>query len=148
MVKGYVEPNDLRYQEWIDTNTDDNVKQWCLTKAGDMAKEFPELRVVGVHWFDWGHAWCINEKNEVVDPTAHQFKMVDGIPQFNYNCNKLEHADFPLGKCHWCGEVRWKDTPGVRAYLKTSGDPDSIIGEHIYCNEAFAEEMEREEVIL
>jgi hypothetical protein len=138
MIKGYIEPDNPAYQAWVDEHVPENAQQWCVPKAKAMAEEFPELRVVGVAWMDWGHAWCVNAQDEVVDPTAHQF----GKQGFNYTCSRLEVADFP-GKCQYCREYTWADTPGVRAYL---GDGDyEVIGPHTHCYEMFKQEMIREE---
>ncbi len=129
--KGYVEPNNPAYQQWINKHVSVDCQQWCLSKADNMAKEFPELRVIGVSSHFGGHAWCINEKNEVVDPTAHQFPH-----RRSYEGPWLERDEFPR-KCMHCGEHIWKDTPGVRAFL--GGDDE--IHPHTYCIEAWKKEM-------
>lgn len=134
--KGYIEPDNPAYQAWIDEHVPVDCQQWCLPKSKAMAEEFPELRVVGVAWMDWGHAWCVNAQDEVVDPTAHQF----GKP-FDYTCNRLDVTDFP-NKCQYCREYIWKDTPGVRAYLGP-GDYETI-GPHDHCYELFKKEMARD----
>ena len=130
-MKGYIQVTDSRYQEWIDANVPDKCRQMCLPKSRDMAETFPELRVVGHHGIMSGHAWCINENEEVVDPTAHQF----GASGYPYNSIYLELDDFPLGKCPWCGETRWKDTPGVRSYLEQYGSAEEQMGPHKFCAE-------------
>lgn len=138
MIKGYVEPLNPAYQQWIDENVPVDCQQWCLTKADDMAKEFPELRVVGVHYFGFGgHAWCVNDADKVVDPTAHQFNS-----KFNYEEKRMERADFPIGKCHWCRDDLWKDTPGVHTYLGPGSE--DMVGPHTSCDEAFRVDMVRE----
>ena len=105
-----------------------------------MAEAFPELRVVGVSYFDnTGHAWCVNIANEVVDPTAHQFHQ-----PFNYNCTRLELSDFPVGKCHWCGELMWRDTPGVRKYLEEIGDDYTVVGPHVECDRLCEESIKND----
>ena len=133
MIKGYVEPLNPAYQQWIDANVPENCQQWCLSKADEMVKEFPELRVVGVSSHFSGHAWCVNEKGEVVDPTSHQFP--------SRRCYKgpwLERNEFP-GKCYHCGELTWKDTPGIRAFLGEGADYE--IGAHTHCQELFKQSL-------
>lgn len=130
MPKGYVELKNTKYQRWIDKHVPGNCIGKCLTKAKAMARAFPELRVVGVQSSISGHAWCVSKSGKIVDPTAHQFR------KYNYNRKPLELADFPLGKCHWCGETIWKDTQGVRDYV----DKDEVVGPHVECTRAMQEE--------
>ena len=133
-MKGYVQQqnaNKRLYQKWIDTNVPEDCRQLCLSKACDMAETFPELRVVGHHGLFSGHAWCITNSGLVVDPTAHQF----GVNRYAYKSIYLELDDFPLGKCPWCGETRWKDTYGVRSYLGQYGSAGEKIGPHKFCIE-------------
>ncbi|MBW2646251.1 MAG: hypothetical protein JRE23_08750 [Deltaproteobacteria bacterium] len=137
-MKGYIQATDSRYQEWIDANVSDECRQTCLPKSKAMAETFPELRVVGHHGIFSGHAWCINKDEEVVDPTAHQF----GASGYAYNSIYLELDNFPLGKCPWCGETRWKDTPGVRSYLEQYGSAEEQVGPHKFCDEQEKECME------
>lgn len=133
--KGYVEPDDARYQRWINEHVATNPAQVCLNTAAAMAEEFPELRVVGVSNFLSGHAWCVNKADEVVDPTSHQFSS-----KFDYSVERLEREDFPVGKCHWCGETIWPDTPGAKKYV---GEYESV-GPHRSCDAAFEQECEED----
>jgi len=108
--------------------------------ARKMSAHFPEqLRVVGTYDIHSGHAWCVDVKGRVVDPTAHQFNY-----KFNYKCPVLEESDFPIGECYMCGEVVWKDTLGVRRYLKEIGE-DSLVGPHVECHKALEQENKVEE---
>jgi len=136
LKKGYVEPDDTRYQTWIDEHAPEEAKQACVGTAKAMAAAFPELRVVGVECFEYGHAWCVNEADEVVDPTAHQF-LNNG---FDYTGRRLELTDFPRGKCHWCGELIWPDTEGARKY-NVNWD---MVGPHVECDKAFMKDMQNE----
>jgi hypothetical protein len=131
MNKGYVETGNPKYQKWIDDNVPNKCQQWCLQKADKMAEVFPELRVVGCQGVFGAHAWCVDHNSKVVDPTAHQFG-----GRYNYDTTHLERDDFPIGKCMYCGEIKWKDTPGVRAYLT----PEEQIGTHTYCNKQLEKE--------
>ena len=135
-VKGYVELKDPKYQEWIDEFVPDDAKQACKGMSVAMAKRFPELRVVGISNCLQAHAWCVNKDDKVVDPTSHQFS-----GKFDYSVPTLELADFPIGKCHWCGEPIWPDTDGARKY---NTDWDSV-GPHVECEEAFRKEYEKDE---
>lgn len=132
MKKGYVELKNIKYQKWIDTHVPNKCIGMCLTKAKAMAKAFPELKVVGVQDWTSGHAWCVSKRGKVVDPTAHQFR------GYHYNRHPLDLDDFPIGKCHWCGETIWKDTPGVRAHV----DNYETVGPHVECARAMREEYE------
>jgi len=134
-MKGYVEKGEPKYQEWIDEYVHGDPQRKCKPMAIAMAKEFPELRVVGISSCFSGHAWCVNKQNEVVDPTAHQFDFA-----FDYSIERLELADFPIGKCHWCGETIWPDTAGAKAYTHEE------VGPHKNCNELFRRECEGDEV--
>jgi len=140
MKKGYIEkgtPGVRKYQAWINRNTSaipDRVRGTCRLKAEAMAAAFPELEVVGVSRWYFGHAWCITKDGRVVDPTAHQF-----ASPYRYPKSFLRIEDFPTGKCHWCGELEWPDTPGVRAYLGEEVEYTTL-GPHDECRKAFLEE--------
>ncbi len=137
-MKGYVETNNPLHQAWIDRNVGEKCQRSCLPKADAMAKVFPELRVVGQSDPLSGHAWCVTEDDKVVDPTAHQFDK-----KYPYGSIRLEREDFPIDKCPYCGESRWKDTPGVRKFLKEYGyeDIEEQIHPHTICAEEYMREM-------
>lgn len=126
-MKGYIETSNPLYQAWIDTNVPDKCRQLCLPKADAMAEAFPELRVVGQSGFISSHAWCVTMDNKVVDPTAHQFDK-----KYLYSDIRLERDDFPIGRCSYCGETRWPNTPGARKYLEQIGDEEQV-GIHTSC---------------
>lgn len=139
MDKGYVELKDPKYQRWINENVEENCQQQCVRHSKAMADVFPNLRVVGMSGMLNGHAWCVDKDDKVVDPTSHQFSN-----PFQYTI-RLELDDFPIGKCSWCGGEHWKDTPGVRRYMKVIGDNDeTIIGKHNECITQMNEEYKME----
>lgn len=149
-MKGYIDKGTRgrkKYQAWIDRNTSADptkVRGSCRIKAEAMASVFPELRVVGAVYMFSHHAWCVDNKGCVVDPTAHQFN--SGKYSYKRN-NPLELSDFPIRKCHMCGELVWPDTDGVRAFMgvhegRDLEDEGIILGPHTSCDEMFMKEME------
>jgi hypothetical protein len=125
MKKGFVEvANKRKYQQWIDAHVPERCERMCRQKSEEMANAFPELRVVGVFstMGFGGHAWCVNKKGEVVDPTYHQFK------SYNHTREPFEMKDFPIGKCLVCGELIIPDTQRNRnEFCGTE------LGEHTRC---------------
>jgi len=135
-MKGFINVVDsekaVMYQAWIDKNTaakPGKARGTCRPKAEAMAKKFPELSVVGHSYWGTGHAWCVNDVGEIVDPTAQQF---GDCGYDSYHTPTLKMEDFPTHKCMWCGDDVYPDTPGAHAYLE--GD-DLDAGPHTRCNE-------------
>ena len=121
-----------KYQKWIDENVPIKCRRWCRDKAEEMAKKFPALRVVGVVGILESHAWCVDEDEKVVDPTAHQYSY-----RYDYETtSRLDVEDFPIGKCYNCGELIWPDTPRNRRLF---GDYE-LIGPHVHCNKVLQTE--------
>ena len=106
--------------------------------SNEMVACFPELRIVGTSYFGMNeHCWCATEDNKVADPTAHQF----GGRLLNYS-HFLELEDFPTGKCMWCGELIYPDTPGTRAFFGVEDSNEMDLGPHTSCNKHLEKEWE------
>lgn len=135
MGKGYVEVPDAGYQLWIEVNVPEDCVQYCRQKAEEMAKVFPELKVVGTSYFDGtGHAWCVTSEDTIVDPTAHQFAQ-----QYPYReVDRLDIEDFPVGRCPQCGDMRWPLTENNKKRFAGSDE----LYDHKACFEQFKAEME------
>jgi len=134
-MKGYVEIDRFDYQAWIEEKVPGNGRDCigsCGTFAREMAKVFPELKVVGACGiFGEGHIWCVTPEGKVVDPTAHQFQK-----PYIYEKEPLEEAEFPE-RCELCGGVILKDTPRSRAFF----GPNEEYGPHTRCEAQWEEFM-------
>lgn len=123
-----------KYQQWIDENVSDECMGDCARKSEAMAAQFPELRVVGTAAWYFQHAWCVDRKERVVDPTAHQF---DGPFEYPGKEERLEKEDFPTSKCPECGDLTWPKTEGAKKYCELT---DQTF-DHTACYEAFGRVM-------
>ena len=66
-----------KYRKWIKDNP--FPKGFCLGSTLQMKRAFPELkRIKGVYIEPNGkrniHWWCVDKDNNIIDPTAFQFK--------------------------------------------------------------------------
>jgi hypothetical protein len=127
--KGYISPEvnkekRIQYQNWINEHVPDDCKRYCRSMCEEMICQFNELRMVGFVGLYSDHAWCLDNENNIIDPTFHQFDYAYKHPD-----QYLESKDFPTGKCIWCGELIWPDTDAARFF---TGDE---VGPHVKCNE-------------
>lgn len=137
--KGISARKRAKYQKWINENVPERCTGDCASKAEAMATQFPELRVVGTAAWYFGHAWCVDGKERVVDPTAHQFNEPFQYPTKRY---RLEREDFPICTCS-CGDLVWPNTEGAKKYCKLSGQDFS---DHSACYEASKHETEMDTI--
>jgi len=87
----------------IRNNVEDPEHQ-CKKYVDLMQKEFPELKKVRGWYFsgrDIPHWWCIDENNNIIDPTIDQFDDKNGV----YLPIDEETFSEPVGKCLNCGEL-------------------------------------------
>ena len=97
------------YQKWIQQNVT-NPKNKCKEYSEQMQKAFPELRLVRGYYecpfqVPLPHWWLITDKDEVIDPTAQQFKSAGHGEYRAYN----EDLGEPVGKCVECGELYYEE---------------------------------------
>lgn len=85
----------------------------CHEAAHELARAFPELRVVRGHvhcgWGKRGHWWTVTPDGEIVDPTAAQFTCgIDAYEEYRPG------DDVRIGVCANCGDELW-GPPGTTA---------------------------------
>jgi hypothetical protein len=92
-----------KYTDWIRRNVSDPIGK-CIEYTEKMAADFPELTIVRGHYHCqyWGvreHWWLIDERGNIIDPTANQY------PSQGAGCYTpwSEGNDEPTGKCLNCG---------------------------------------------
>lgn len=111
------EPNSpikSEYKQWIIDNypTPNSAINLCREACEKMKEAFPELTLtngliqVGTEKDERTHWWCKDPEGNVVDPTAHQYKIF-GMRIVFYNEIDDEHdlRKYPQGKCANCGET-------------------------------------------
>ena len=93
------------YYSWIRIKypTKASAAYACEKASKDMAKDFPELRLVRGHvdiqglGTDIEHWWCETEEGIVIDPTDHQW-YGEIVSYTEYE------GEEPTNKCYYCGE--------------------------------------------
>jgi len=97
-----------KYTNWINENIPKSpnlVRGKCDEMCNKMLTDFPELKKIRGFYYDpvWGkrqHWWLVDDKEEIIDPTSHQFPSKG---QFKYE--KLDESKpEPIGKCLNCGK--------------------------------------------
>ena len=120
-----------KYQEWISTHIKGEAG-FCQSSSHEMAKAFPELRVVrGYVETSTGskrdHWWCETPDGTVVDPTVGQFDSQGGVWEYD-EYSEEKHGPLPNSKCINCGGFcygKWhtvcSDRCGAEAVAYLSG---------------------------
>jgi hypothetical protein len=100
----------VEYQEWAERfarRNDGIVLGACRKAVKEMIQAFPELHEVLGHvqcsWGRRGHAWCIDEGGEIVDPTRAQFP-----GPITYEPWQPGQA-VRVGRCMNCGMDIWRE---------------------------------------
>lgn len=102
-----------KYKEWIykEYPKFNDALGKCKEAVDKMVKAFPELKATNgyVHFLSYeprAHWWCIDSKNNIIDPTAHQFLEYMGEPIFEYEEISDDHParNYEQAKCMNCGE--------------------------------------------
>lgn len=96
----------IKYNLWIENFVKENpkIKGLCSIATEQMVKEFPDLKRVRGHVQDAlitrevEHWWCIDDENNIIDPTASQFNFIISYDE------RDESLPEPTGKCPNCGE--------------------------------------------
>ena len=104
--------------------TPESAKLQCAEATAAMVEAFPTLRRVRGHamiGIDFRpHWWCVTERGEIVDPTAHQWPATpafyDAIP---------EDSEEPCGKCIYCGDLLFRSR-GADSYLCENCKPNNV----------------------
>jgi len=103
---------EMNYQQWIDTYypTPISARLQCEQATEKMVKDFPNLKRIrglalvkepyGLSPTKTPHWWCQDEKNNIVDPTGHQY------PTYIIDYQPIDGAlGIPSGKCMDCGGI-------------------------------------------
>lgn len=96
-----------QYQEWINSNVDNNCLGQCAEVTEAMQKAFPELTRVRGHFMClvWGpraHWWLVDPDGEIVDPTVAQFPTAGLAAPSAYEPWDESEPE-PTGMCPNCG---------------------------------------------
>ena len=98
------------YEQWIAAfvaRHDGKILGVCRRACDEMRAAFPELREVRGHVYvpGWGkraHAWLVDERGGIVDPTAEQFPVIDTYEPWQPGDEVM------VGKCMECGSEIWQ----------------------------------------
>lgn len=99
-----------KYKDWIAANITKNPYGECHKYAKLMVESFPELKMVRGHyycstWGERGHWWCVDQDNNIVDPTASQFPSEGNGIYVEWDETQKE----PTGLCLNCGEYTYNE---------------------------------------
>lgn len=97
------------YQQWINNYSGDIFRK-CKEVSLEMQSVFPELRIAkglvqiieNNKWYQ--HQWCVDQTDNIVDPTARQWQAIIAYKEIKDTDPK------PVGKCMNCGEFVFSDS--------------------------------------
>lgn len=117
----------MNYDQWIDRHypTPDDARNRCHSASAEMAKTFPELKVVRGWYGGHEHWWCRSPVGLVVDPTYRQFASLTRSDVVRDPWGTPHYVEFRegvdpevVGKCMNCGMEIWDRDPETWEPLK------------------------------